>query len=133
MKKIILITLFVFLNASALNYKLHKIIQSLHNFPSKKEMKFLPIKPYNIFPVNIDQKINLKTYLKKQALIINLKAISGKRAYINNKWYKQGSKIQDLIVYKITNSCVFFKTSNKSILTKIFVRCISPNLIKVEK
>ena len=133
MKKIILILLFIFLDANNINYKIHRIIQSLNNFPSKKDVKFLPIKSYNVFPVNIDQRINLKAYLKKQALIIKLKAISGKKAYVNNKWYKEGSKIQNVIVYKITDSCVFFKTANKNILTKVFVRCITPNLIKVEK
>ena len=132
MKKIILLMLFVFLNANV-NYKVHKTIQLLNDFVSNKHSKFLPIGFYNIFPVNIDQKVDLNTYLKKQSLVINLRAIGNNSAFINNKWYKTGDKLQNLIIYKITKKCVYFKTTNVNISKKIFSVCITPNLIKVEK
>ena len=132
MKKIILLTVFIFLNANV-NYKIHKTIQLLNDFVFNKQSRFLPIVFYNIFPVNIDQKVDLNTYLKKQSLVINVRAIGNQSAFINGKWYKKGDKLQNFEVYQITNRCVFFKTYNKNIAKKIFSVCITPNLIKVEK
>ena len=131
MKKIIIFLVCIYLNAGV-NYKIHKTIQLLNEF-SSKNIQFLPIDFYNIFPVNIDKPVNLDVYLKKQSLVINLRAIGNNSAFINGKWYNKGDKIQNLTIYKITNRCVFFKTFNPNIAKKTFSVCITPNLIKVGK
>ena len=111
------------------NYKTNKIIEMIKEMESKK-IEFLPIGLYNIFPINIDEQVDIKQYVKKQALIINLKAIVGEKAYINGRWYKKGDRIQNLIIEKITNNCVFFKSIE---INKTFNICLSPNIVKVVK
>lgn len=128
MKKVFIIFLGVFLFAN--NYKLYKISQMLDEMKQKK-VKFLPIGFYNIFPVNIDKQIDIKQYIKQKNITIDLRAISGDSAFINNKWYKKGDMIQNLIIDKITNNCVYFVS--KDIKNKSFNVCLSSNLIKVSK
>jgi len=127
MRKYILLLAAVFLFGE--NYKIYKVIELLHEMEQKK-IKFLPLKDYNVFPIHIDNKIKIKQYVKAQASDIKLKAISGKEVYINNKWYKEGEKMQNLTILKITKNCVFFISDN---LSKKFSICLSPNLIKVDK
>lgn len=132
MKKIVIFLIFIYLNAGV-NYKIHKTIQFLNDF-SLMRPHFLPIEVYNVFPFVIkSKKIDLKTYFKKQSFVINVKAIANERAFINNKWYKKGDKIQNFIIYKITANCVFFKTLNVNISKKTFSMCITPNVIEVVK
>ena len=129
MKKIIIFLICIYLNAGV-NYKIHKTIELLNEFPSK-HINFIPIDFYNIFPVNIDKPMDLNTYLQKQSLVINLKAIGNGGAFINGKWYKKGDKIQNLMISKITSRCVVFRASHTNIAKKTFSVCITPNLIKV--
>ena len=128
MRKFLIIFVGIFLFAD--NYKLYKVLQMLNEM-KQKEVKFLPIGFYNIFPINIDKQIDIKQYIKQKNITIDLRAISGKRAFINNKWYKQGDMIQNLIIDKITDNCVYFVS--KDIKNKSFNVCLSSNLIKVSK
>lgn len=128
MKKLIYILMITFLFAD--NYKLFKI-EKMINEMKQKEVKFLPIGFYNVFPINIDRSMDIKQYIKKQNITIDLKAISANRVFINGKWYKKGDKIQNLIIDKITNNCVYFVS--KVINNAQFSVCISPNIIKVSK
>jgi len=57
-------------------------------------------------------------------------AILGKEAYINGRWYKEGDKMQNMKILKITHNCVVFSSED---VDKNFKRCLVSNLIKVDK
>ena len=128
MKKYFLLFMSIFLYAGN-TYKTHKIIELINEMEHRK-MKFLPLIDYNVFPVNIDNKVKIQQYIKEQSATIDVRAIGNKQAYINNKWYKEGDKMQNLVILKITNNCVYFLSEE---INKKFHICISPNLIKVVK
>ena len=127
MKKFLLILIGGILLAKS--YQSYKIIELINEIEHKKT-RFLPLINYNLFPLNIDNKTKIQQYIKEQAAIIDLRAIVGKKAYINNKWYKKGDKMQNLLINKVTNNCVFFVSED---INKTFNVCLSPDLIKVEK
>jgi len=85
---------------------------------------------YNIFPVNIDNKVKIQQYIKAQSESIKLSAIAGDRAYINGKWYKIHDNIGNLVIENISNGCVFFLSKD---IEKKFKVCLVSNLIKVGK
>jgi len=127
MKKLLLIVIGIVLFANS--YKSYKIIELINEIEHKKT-KFLPLIDYNVFPINIDNKLKIQQYIKEQSSTIDLRAIVSKKAYINNKWYKKGDKMQNLLIDKVTNNCVFFVSED---INKTFNVCLSPDLIKVEK
>jgi len=127
MKKFLLILIGYILLAKS--YQSYKIIELINEIEHKKT-RFLPLINYNVFPINIDNKIKIQQYIKQQAAVIDLRVISNGRAYINNKWYKKGDKMQNLLIAKITNNCVFFVSED---INKKFNVCLSPDLIKVGK
>ena len=127
MKKFLLILIGYILLAKS--YQSYKIIELINEIEHKKT-RFLPLINYNVFPINIDNKIKIQQYIKQQAAVIDLRVISNGRAYINNKWYKKGDKMQNLLIDKITNNCVFFVSED---INKKFNVCLSPDLIKVGK
>ena len=126
MKKFLMLLICVVLYG---NYKTNKIIEMIKEMENK-DIKVLPIGFYNVFPINIDKQIDIKKYVEQQSLIINLKAIAGNKAYINNRWYKKGDRIQNLIIEKVTNRCVFFKSME---VNRSFKICLSPNIVKVSR
>jgi len=126
MKKLLLF-IGVFLLAN--NYQSYKIIELLQEMKHKK-IKFLPIPEYNIFPIHIDNKVKIQQYIKEQSSTIDLRAIAGKRVYINGKWYKEGDKLNNILISKVTDSCVYFVSED---INKKFNICLSPNLVKVGK
>jgi len=127
MKKLLLFLIVGILFAN--DYKSYKIVEMINEM-SQKKVNFLSIPEYNIFPVNIDNKTKIQQYIQEQTASIDLRAIAEKRAFINNKWYKEGDKMQNLIISKITNNCVSFISEN---INKNFDICLSFNLIKVSK
>jgi len=110
-------------------YKSHKVIELINEIEHKR-VRFFPLIDYNVFPVNIDNKVKIQQYIKEQSATIDLRAIGNKKAYINNKWYKEGDKMGNIIIEEITDNCVYFLSKE---INKKFYICISPNLIKVKK
>jgi len=127
MRKYLLIFISIFLYANT--YKSHKVIELINEIEHKK-VKFIPLIDYNIFPVDIDNKVKIQQYIKEQSATIDLRAIGNKIAFINNKWYKEGEKMGNIIIKKISNNCVYFLSKD---INKQFYICISPNLVKVNK
>jgi len=127
MRKYLLIFISIFLYANT--YKSHKVIELINEIEHKK-VKFIPLIDYNIFPVDIDNKVKIQQYIKEQSEAIDVRAIGNKMAYINNKWYKEGEKMGNIIIKKISNNCVYFLSKD---INKQFYICISPNLVKVNK
>ena len=128
MKKLILFVLISGL-IFASEYQTYKLIEFIKEMQHKK-VKFLPIPDYNIFPVNIDNKVKIQQFIKAQSATIKLMAILGKEAYINGRWYKEGDKMQNMKILKITHNCVVFSSED---VDKNFKRCLVSNLIKVDK
>ena len=113
MKKIILIILFINLYADV--SVILKEIDKINNF----HYNFHIIK-YNPFVCKKIYKNDLvKNLVIKKSTIFILKAIFNNQAFINNKWYKRGDKIDGFIVYKITDREVFLKNGKKIIKIKL--------------
>jgi len=113
MKKIILIILSINLYADIT--LILKEIDKINNFHyNYHTIKYNPFVCKNIHENNL-----VKSFIIKKKSIFILKAIFNNQAFINNKWYKIGDKINGFIIYKITDKEVFLKKGKKIIKIKL--------------
>jgi len=113
MKKLILVILVINLYADI--SIIIKKIDELNNF----NYNFILIN-YNPFICKNIYKNNLvKNLVVRKKSIFILKAIFNNQAFINNKWYKVGDKINGFIIYKITDKEIFLKKGKKIVKIKL--------------
>ena len=114
MKKIILLTFFLFLYADV-KYIINEIVKIEEFKPIFKKIKY-----YNVFEYETNiVKENIVAVSQKKNLNLKIYAIFQNRVNINGKWFKVGDNIYGYKIVKINKNFVLLKNGNSKKILKI--------------
>ena len=88
----------------------------------------------NVIKEEVKKAETVVAKVKKKEVFYGLKAILNKRAFINNKWYKQGDSLGEYKVGHVSSSSVLLKSArgNKTLTLKNKSKSKAKKLIHID-